>query len=132
VTQVSDPACIIDASALLAFLHQEPGGSTVQGQLHGALISSVNWSEVLQKAQARGLDVTHLRDDMAALGLEVVDFTAGDAEVAAGLWVHTRAFGLSLGDRACLALGLRVGLPVLTADRTWQQFTLDVPIRSIR
>jgi ribonuclease VapC len=132
---VTDPiaeTCVLDASALLAFLHHEPGHAAVDAVLRGATISSVNWSEVIQKALARGVDVVGLQSDLSALGLTVLPFTADDAEVTAQLWVQTRALGLSLGDRACLALGLRRGQPVLTADRSWQQLSVGADVRIIR
>lgn len=132
MSEEATPTCVLDASALLAFLHGEPGGGAVQPELNTALMSSVNWSEVVQKALNGGVDVTGLREDLEALGLRVLPFTAEEAELAAALWVQTKAHGLSLGDRACLALGLRARLPVLTADRTWQRLALGVPVRVIR
>jgi len=98
----------------------------------GAAISSVNWSEVVQKSLARGAQVAGLREDLEAAGLIVLPFEAEDADLAARLWFQTRSYGLSLGDRACLATGLRARAPVLTADHTWTSLTLDVDVRSIR
>lgn len=109
----------LDASALLAYLHGEPGGEKVRGQLEHAVISTVNWSEVVQKALAHATDVAGLREELESFGLRILDFTASDAEDAAGLWTQTRQLGLSLADRACLALGRRAGVPVLTTDQTW-------------
>jgi len=75
-----------------------------------------------------------LREDVEALGVRIEVFTAEDAECAARLWPATRALGLSLGDRACLALGRRVGAPVLTTDRAWLDLAdpLDLAIRNVR
>jgi len=123
---------VLDASAVLAYLQQEPGREVVANLFAGAAISTVNWSEVLQKGLARGLDVAALLDVLSAVGLRVVPFTAEDAEATALLWPATRAFGLSLGDRACLTLGLQRRCPVFTADRSWQQLRLDLDIRMIR
>jgi ribonuclease VapC len=109
----------LDASALLAYLHGEPGGTRVREQLRHAAISSVNWSEVVQKALAHGTDVGGLREELESFGLQIVDFNPSDGEDAAHLWAQTRQLGLSLADRACLALGRRLGVPVLTADQTW-------------
>lgn len=95
-------------------------------------MSTVNWSEVYQRWLARGVDVTDLRADMEALGIEVVPFTVEDAEQAAELWRMTRQQGLSLGDRACLGLARRLGLPVLTADRAWLDLDLGVDVQAIR
>jgi ribonuclease VapC len=123
---------ILDASALLAFVHREPGLDRVQSALPTSAMSSVNWSEVVQKVAARGLPVSGLRHDLHALGLNLLSFTAEDAEEAAHLWSLTRSLGLSLGDRACLALGRRLGGPILTADRAWQTLALGLDIRVIR
>ncbi len=89
---------------LLAFLHGEPGGDTVQPLLSGAAISAVNWSEVLQRP--RHVETAGLLEDLVALRLEIVSFDADQAETAAGLWTSIHRKGLSLGDRACLALAL--------------------------
>ncbi|BBM68884.1 type II toxin-antitoxin system VapC family toxin [Rhodothermus marinus] len=121
---------VLDASALLAWLHDEPGGDQVEALLEVAVMSAVNWSEVLQKSLARGVAVEGLREDLEALGLQIEPFIIRDAEIAAGLWEQTRPLGLSLADRACLALGLRLGWPVVTADRAWQ--ALGSQVRLIR
>ena len=113
------PRRVIDASALLAMLHAEPGAAKVEAALEYGAISAVNWSEVHQRSVARGIEVTELRDEMEALGLEIVPFTVEDAEEAAQLWSPTRHLGLSLGDRACLALAGRFGVSALSADRAW-------------
>jgi len=123
---------VLDASAVLAYLQQEPGREVVANLFAGAAISSVNWSEVIQKSMARGQDVAGLLDVLSALGLRVVSFTVEDAEAAALLWPATRALGLSLGDRACLTLGLQRRCPVFTADRSWRQLSMDLEIRMIR
>jgi len=96
--------CVLDASALLALLHSEPGAEIVEEAVERAALSTVNWSEVYQRWLARGVDVTDLRADMEALGIEIVPFIVEDAEEAAELWSLTRQRGLSLGDRACLGL----------------------------
>lgn len=124
--------CILDASALLAVLHSEPGAETVAEVLENAAISAVNWSEVCQRWIAHDVDVADLRADAEALGLQILPFTADDAEQTAELWASTRHLGLSLGDRACLALARRLGRPALTADRAWLDVDLGVEIRAIR
>ncbi len=121
---------ILDASALLAYLHGEPGSERVE--LEGAVISSMNWSEVVQKALAYEIDVDELRRDVAALGLEIAPFTVDEAQRAASLWSSTRHLDLSLGDRACLAAGLERRLPVVTADEFWAELQLEVEVRLIR
>lgn len=121
---------VLDASALLAYLHGEPGGERVV--LEGAVASSVNWSEVVQKALAHGTDVDGLRHDVEALGVDIAPFSADEAEQAAALWSPGRHLGLSLGDRACLAVGLVRGLPVVTADKPWADLDFGVEVRLIR
>ncbi|MGI8866278.1 MAG: type II toxin-antitoxin system VapC family toxin, partial [Rubrobacteraceae bacterium] len=97
---------VLDASALLAWLREEPGAENVERALDGARISAVNLSEVLQKSLAAGLtpaETSPLPEDLSTLGLSVVDFRTREAGVAAELWSVTRSLGLSLADRACLA-----------------------------
>ncbi len=123
---------VLDASALLAYLKDEPGGDLVEAVLAECAMSSVNWAEVIQKSIAAGVDVEEILDDLQALGLVVETFTPEDAEIAGRLWEQTRQYGLSLGDRACLSLGLRRNVPVLTCDRTWANLTLSLDVRVIR
>lgn len=117
-------AFTLDASALLAMLQGEPGGEMVELVLEHSVMSTVNWSEVVQKSLARGVPVEGMRQEVEALGLRFEPFTTEDGEQAAAFREPTRKLGLSLGDRACLALGYRLGLPVLTADRLWAQTDL--------
>lgn len=121
---------VLDSSALLVWFQSEPGGEHVEAELTTGAISSLNWSEVLQKSLAHGVEIAGLREDMEALGLVIVPFEASDAEQAARLWSTGSA--LSLADRACLALGLRHGMPVLTADRAWAQVSLNIDLQVIR
>lgn len=123
---------VLDASALLAALHGEPGGNLVEPRILRAAISCVNWAEVLQRRVARGIPIEGPRADLEALGLTIVSFTSEDAEASAGLWPNTRSLGLSLGDRACLALALRLGLPALTADQVWASLRVGVEIQVVR
>ncbi|HEX4498936.1 MAG TPA: type II toxin-antitoxin system VapC family toxin [Thermoanaerobaculia bacterium] len=125
-------SCVLDASALLAMLQEEPGGELVQELLETAAISSVNWSEVAQKALDWESDIEGLRLELEALGLQILPFTAAIAEVTARLRSNTRQAGLSLGDRACLALAAMLSLPAVTADRIWSDAGLPVEIRVIR
>jgi ribonuclease VapC len=129
---------VLDASALLAYLQGEPGTEAVQAALaDGAAISVVNYAEVLSRLADAGEDATvanrRLGDQGLVAGLlDVVEPTLEDAVTVARLRVPTRAYGLSLGDRFCLATGLRLRWPVLTADRTWTNVTVGVDIRLIR
>jgi len=131
---VTSGAVVLDASAVLALLNNEAGAQTVAGRLDGASISAVNWSEVVQKAISLGVDRTpaDMRNELAAVGLVVRDFSAAHAEIAAGLWVSTREVGLSLADRACLALAIDMRASVLTGDRAWQGLAIGVDVILIR
>lgn len=123
---------VLDASALLAYLQDEPGGDAVDGVLAESVMSSVNWTEVVQKSLAAGVEVDGMLDDLQSLGLMVESFTPEDGEMAGRLWEKTRQAGLSLGDRACLSLGLRLGVAVLTSDQVWATLTLPLNIQVIR
>lgn len=128
-----DKEYVLDASALLAWLNEESGGEEVESLLERSAISTVNLSETLQKSLARGAVVKGLKEDLAALGLWVVNFTPEDAELAAEMWRYTRHLGLSLGDRYCLATAKRLGAPAVTADRAWAKLELEYPeVRTIR
>jgi ribonuclease VapC len=120
------PTCVLDASALLAYLQDEPGGERVRAELKRALMSSVNWSEVLQKALAYGTDIHNMRQDLESLGLEIVDFDAQQAEATAEVWATSKSAGLSLADRACLALAQSRRLPALTSDAAWAKVSSHV------
>lgn len=127
------PNYVLDASALLAWLHREPGLEIVEASLRRSVISSVNWAEVLQKIIARGIrEPEAVAGELQYLGLGVVPFTADDAEKAARLWSMGRQAGLSLGDRACLSLAQRLGLTALTADRRWATLETGVDVQLIR
>jgi PIN domain nuclease of toxin-antitoxin system len=123
---------VLDASALLAYLQDEPGGEVVDAVLPESVMSSVNWAEVIQKAIAAGVDVEGMRDDLQVLGLTIEPFSIEDGEMTGRLWEKTRSYGLSLGDRACLSLGWRLGVPILTSDRTWSSLSLSLNIQVIR
>lgn len=123
---------VLDASALLAWLHGEPGGERVPALLDGASVSAVNWCEVVQKALQRGANVDGMLDDVREMGLNVEPFTAAQADRAAVLWAQTRQQGLSLGDRACIALAIELSATALTTDRRWAQLGLDAAIEFLR
>jgi ribonuclease VapC len=131
-------AVVLDASALLAYLHDEPGAEAVENALSaGALISAANWAEVLSTFANEGEDPKAIARRLASEGLigqvvEVVPLKDADAVTIAELRPVTKAAGLSLGDRACLALGLGTGLRVLTGDRRWAELDLDVDVHTIR
>ncbi len=123
---------VLDASALLATLSNEPGGDRVEPLLDGAAISALNWSEVLQSYEAVGLPTSGRREQIESLGVEVLAFDARQAELTAGLFTRTRAAGLGIADRACLALALELDAESVTADRTWAELDIGVKVRVIR
>ena len=123
---------VLDASALLAYLQDEPGGERVREVLAHSVMSTVNWAEVIEKARDDGVDTRGLREDLASLGLALEPFSTDQAEIAGRLKERTRQFGLSLGDRACLALGSDRGATVYTADRAWLGLALGVDVEAIR
>ncbi|BDP44076.1 hypothetical protein DAETH_40450 (plasmid) [Deinococcus aetherius] len=124
---------VLDASAVIAWLRQEPGAAQVDAALRGeAWISAVNFAEVLSKVGERGGDVRAAARDLRIEGLLVEPHGEEDALITAELRVSTRPQGLSLGDRACLALARRLGAPVLTADRAWTALNVGVEVQSIR
>jgi PIN domain nuclease of toxin-antitoxin system len=117
------PAGVLDASCLLASAFGEPGGEAVRPLIAGAMISTVNWSEFVQKVKQRGIDTHNMRAELEGAGLRIVPISVQQAESAAELWPLGRPLGLSLADRLCLALGLLQPSCVYTADRAW----IDVP-----
>ena len=123
---------VLDALALLALLQREPGAGLVQAMVGNSVISSVNWHEVLYKTLSRDVDITGLRGGLEALGPRIESFTPEHAEIAAKLRSFVASLGLSLGDRACLALAGALGLPAVTADTAWARLDLDVEVRLIR
>jgi ribonuclease VapC len=131
-------APVLDASALLAHLRDEPGADVVAEAIAGgAVISTVNLAEVFSRAADRGADPAKLAAELTQSGLldgaiTVESFTAADAIDAGRLRPLTRDAGLSLGDRACVALARRLDAPALTADTDWQGVAHGVELRSIR
>jgi ribonuclease VapC len=115
---------IYDASALLAVIYGEPGAETVIEHLGapGGFVSAVNWAEVATKMIDRGLTPAELAHELASFSLHVVPLSESMALAAARLRAETRALGLSLGGRCCLALAqLHKAARVITADRAWKK-----------
>lgn len=126
---------VLDASAVIALLRDEPGANLVwQAVKAGATISAVNLAEVLSKMLDKGAAKELIERSVAILDLEVVDLNAQSAAQTAWLRTDTRDLGLSLGDRACLALAVSRQAVVLTADRPWLALaeSLALDIRGIR
>ena len=123
---------VLDSSALLAWAWDEPGAGRIDDAIGGGLVSAVNWAEVLTRLVERGLSDQEARDALEEFPIRVVPFDAAQAVAAGLLRRATRAAGLSLGDRACLALAQAERLPALTADRAWGELDLDVAVEVVR
>jgi PIN domain nuclease of toxin-antitoxin system len=123
---------VLDASALLAFLRREPGGERIAAVLERAVISAVNVSEVVSKALEYGATLEAVAAALSQLPIRTTPFDTEDAYRAASLRPLTKVKGLSLGDRSCLALGMRLGVPVLTAEGSWREFQGIVAVEVIR
>ncbi len=123
---------VFDASAILAYLHDEAGSDVAARYLDAAIVSAVNIAEVATRLNEQGLSDGQVRQVVAALDVAIVPFDGDLAYRCAQLRASTRRRGLSLGDRACLALAQRQGAPVLTADQAWLGLDIGVEIRLIR
>ncbi len=125
---------VLDASAVLAMLQSEPGGEIVEQLLARGpcAISAVNISEVAAKLLERGVPDEVVMEAIASLHLEVHQFESEDAMATARLRAVTRTLGLSLGDRACLALARRLDLDALTTDRRWSDLSIGVSVVVVR
>jgi PIN domain nuclease of toxin-antitoxin system len=123
---------VLDSSALLAYVKAEPGADVVASMIGDAIISAVNFAEAVSKLVDRGATLDIARAALGIATIDVVDFDRGLAERAGALIVKTRRKGLSLGDRACLALAERERVPALTGDSAWSKLDLPIEIRLIR
>ncbi len=123
---------VVDASALLAALQQEPGTERWADRVEGATISTVNISEVIAKLLETHMSLDQVTFILDALNLTVVNFDLDQAIATAQLRGQTKRLGLSLGDRACLALAQTRRLPVLTADRAWEGLNVGIEVNLVR
>ena len=124
---------VLDASALLAVLNQEPGSESLSPErLIQATLSTVNLAEVHSKLVRSGVPAEEAWEDAISLVAEIVPFTEEQARIAGRLVAQTQSLGLSLGDRACLAMALAIKAPVFTADRAWKNLKLGVRIHVLR
>jgi len=124
---VNEPAeTVLDASAVLAALLNEPGAVRVERALkRGAAMSSVNVAEVAARLSQDGLSSVTVASVVRGLGVEIIPFDRQTALLSGAYRTRTRRHGLGLGDRACLATASRLGLPALTADRSWTDLEID-------
>lgn len=123
---------VLDASALLAVIRDEPGAEFVKPAMAGALMSAVNVSEVIMRSTEKGFSSRLVHALLVAERIEVVAFDMDLALKTAALRQVTRSKGLSFADRACLATAIREKATALTADRAWAGLDLPCPIEVIR
>jgi ribonuclease VapC len=123
---------ILDSSAVLAAVLHEPGANRVLGLDGRRIVSTVNVAEVRTRMIDLGYENEEAESAFAMIGLEEVSFSSSQAKTASDLRPLTRKGGLSLGDRACLALAMALGGTALTADRAWAALDLPVSIELIR
>ena len=123
---------VLDASALIAAMYLEKGADLVKKHIDNALISTVNLTEVIENMLSRGVLVSDARKIIDELSIKTIDYTEEHTFIAAGLRKPNKHKGLSLGDRACLALAMAEKLTVLTADKAWKDIDIDIKIQLIR
>jgi ribonuclease VapC len=123
---------VLDASAILAIVNAEPGADLVRASLSGAIMSAVNYSEVLKKTIERGGTGEAAASFVRGLSVAVIPFDEALAAVSADLYPQTKQHGLSLADRACLALGIQRNCKVLTSERRMALPTLSIKVKLIR
>ena len=119
---------VLDASALLAMLNEEPGGAKVAENIASARIGVINYAEVVSHFVRLGMPERDIDAMLDPLPMEVVPADKGLGKIAGRLRATTAQTGLSLGDRFCLALALRDGLPAWTADKAWKTVEQDVEV----
>lgn len=128
------PSCVVDASAVLAWLFEERGADTVEKVLGVAALSTVNLAEVLYRSDEEGMPTASLERDLRGLGVSIEPFTSEDAHLVeevrrVGRRVDAR---LSLADCCCLATGIRLNLPVVGGDQAWERLALGIDVRPFR
>lgn len=111
-------AVVLDSSVVLALLNDEPGAGKVEAVLDRAVIGAANWAEVVAKLDEKGLSRDEIEEALSLLS-DFRPMTRDQALASGVLRSRTRRLGLSLGDRACLALGIELGAVVMTCDGAW-------------
>lgn len=123
---------VLDASAVIAFLAKEPGTEIVERNLPFSVISTVNHMEIYSYFIRNGYTFNEAKQLIEPLNVEVVDYDVEQSQIAAQLLPKTKALGLSLADRACLALAKSRNLPVMTSDKMWKDLNIGVKIKLFR
>ena len=124
---------VLDASVLLALINEEAGSQHISPHLLAeAVVSTVSLAEVQGKLVSSGWNPEEAWEDATSGVSEIIPFRTEHAKTAGSLIAATRGFGLSLGDRACLALALSLNAPLYTADRSWKNLKIGVRIHVIR
>ncbi|MEQ1615267.1 MAG: type II toxin-antitoxin system VapC family toxin [Hyphomicrobiaceae bacterium] len=123
---------VLDSSAVLAVLQFEAGAEVVMDFLKESAISAVNLTEVATKLVENGHSIADARRTIGMLGMDVEAVDENQAYAAAALRMETKAKGLSVGDRHCLALGAKLGVTVLTADKNWKLVKTGIDVKLIR
>jgi ribonuclease VapC len=115
---------VLDASAVLALLRDEPGAEQIAGYAGDSLISTVNLQEVVKALLVRGFAQDTVRAMIDAVHIEARAHEIPDAHAAAALHGHTKAKGSGLGDRSCMALAITENLPAITTDKEWAELAI--------
>lgn len=123
---------VLDASALLALLNEEPGAEKVRPLLPRSIIGAVNFCETLQRLRRSGMSLEEAKTVLTPLVFSPIPFDEHLSYVSASIHSQTREYGLSFGDCACLAVALSRHLPAVTAERDWDKFDIGVSIIKIR
>lgn len=130
---MNSSSVVFDSSVVLALIRKEPGSQKITPDLLvQSAISTVNLAEVQGRLVGAGWSREDAWLDATSTGSAIMPFTTEQAEIAGNLIAQTRSLGLSLGDRACLALALEQNAPVYTADRAWKNLKLAIPVHVIR
>jgi len=127
-------SCVLDASAVLAWVFDERGGVSVEKVLVESALSTVNLAEVLYRCDEEGMRTDQLERDLVGLGISLVPFEVADARLVQEVRGVGRREGmrLALGDCCCLATGIRLNLPVVCGDQAWERLRLGVDVHPFR